>query len=142
MPTSLAAAVESRDWSNWYAWLGPEARHAYGLALGDRRPLAQLDESCGYLAAGASTDWFAEGRLAPTVTADGPPVYPFKTVIPVAGVFLLLQGFVEIVRCIICIKQGEWPSREIDVEEVDVDVEARAIAAHAERELLADAHVE
>ena len=55
------------------------------------------------------------------VTADGPPVYPFKTVIPVAGVFLLLQGFVEIVRCVICIKQGEWPSREIDVEEVDVD---------------------
>jgi TRAP-type mannitol/chloroaromatic compound transport system permease small subunit len=55
------------------------------------------------------------------VTADGPPVYPFKTVIPVAGVFLLLQGFVEIVRCVICIKKGEWPSREIDVEEVDVD---------------------
>ena len=49
------------------------------------------------------------------------PVYPFKTVIPVAGMFLLLQGFVEIVRCVICIKQGEWPSREIDVEEVDVD---------------------
>jgi hypothetical protein len=45
----------------------------------------------------------------------------FKTVIPVAGAFLLLQGIVEIVRCIICIKQGEWPSREIDVEEVDVD---------------------
>jgi TRAP-type mannitol/chloroaromatic compound transport system permease small subunit len=55
------------------------------------------------------------------VTADGPPVYPFKTIIPIAGAFLLLQGFVEIVRCIICIKQGEWPSREIDVEEVDVD---------------------
>ncbi len=55
------------------------------------------------------------------VTADGPPVYPFKTIIPIAGVFLLLQGFVEIVRCIICIKQGAWPSREIDVEEVDVE---------------------
>ena len=23
--TSLAAAIESRDWSNWYAWAGPEA---------------------------------------------------------------------------------------------------------------------
>ncbi|MBC7803282.1 MAG: TRAP transporter small permease subunit [Candidatus Parcubacteria bacterium] len=55
------------------------------------------------------------------VTADGPPVYPFKTVIPVAGAFLLVQGIVEIVRCIICIKQGYWPSREEDVEEVDVD---------------------
>ena len=55
------------------------------------------------------------------VTADGPPIYPFKTVIPVAGAFLLAQGMVEIVRCIICIREGAWPSREGDVEEVDVD---------------------
>lgn len=54
------------------------------------------------------------------VTADGPPVYPFKTVLPVAGAFLLLQGVVEIIRCVICIRDGEWPSREQDVEEVDV----------------------
>ena len=56
-----------------------------------------------------------------TITADGPPLYPFKTILPIAGVFLLLQGLVEIFRCIVCIKQGEWPSREQDVEEVDVD---------------------
>jgi TRAP-type mannitol/chloroaromatic compound transport system permease small subunit len=56
-----------------------------------------------------------------SITADGPPVYPFKTILPIAGVFLLLQGLVEIFRCIVCIKQGEWPSREQDVEEVDVD---------------------
>jgi TRAP-type mannitol/chloroaromatic compound transport system permease small subunit len=55
------------------------------------------------------------------ITAEGPPIYPFKTVIPVAGVFLLIQGLAEIVRCVICLKQGEWPSREEDVEEVDVD---------------------
>ena len=55
------------------------------------------------------------------ITADGPPVYPFKTVIPLAGFFLLAQGIVEIVRCVICIRQGAWPSREEDVEEVDVD---------------------
>ena len=55
------------------------------------------------------------------VTADGPPVYPFKTVIPLAGAFLLVQGIVEIIRCAICIKQGNWPLREEDVEEVDVD---------------------
>ncbi|OGI67602.1 MAG: hypothetical protein A2W18_03345 [Candidatus Muproteobacteria bacterium RBG_16_60_9] len=55
------------------------------------------------------------------ITAEGPPYYPFKTVIPVAGAFLLLQGIVEIVRCVICLKQGEWPSREVDVQEVDVD---------------------
>jgi TRAP-type mannitol/chloroaromatic compound transport system permease small subunit len=55
------------------------------------------------------------------VTAEGPPIYPFKTMMPLAGAFLLLQGIVEIIRCVICIRQGEWPSREHDVEEVDVD---------------------
>ena len=55
------------------------------------------------------------------ITAEGPPIYPFKTVIPFAGGILLLQGIVEIIRCIICIKQGTWPSREQDVEEVDVE---------------------
>jgi TRAP-type mannitol/chloroaromatic compound transport system permease small subunit len=60
-------------------------------------------------------------RESSNITADGPPIYPFKTVIPLAGAILLAQGIVEIVRCIICLKQGAWPSRIEDVEEVDVD---------------------
>ena len=56
-----------------------------------------------------------------SITANGPPLYPFKTIIPLAGVILLFQGLVEIFRCVVCIQQGEWPSREQDVEEVDVD---------------------
>jgi TRAP-type mannitol/chloroaromatic compound transport system permease small subunit len=55
------------------------------------------------------------------ITADGPPIYPFKTVIPLAGAILFAQGIVEIIRCVICIKEGSWPSREQDVEEVDVE---------------------
>ena len=55
------------------------------------------------------------------ITYEGPPVYPFKTVIPLAGGFVLAQGIVEIIRCIICIRQGVWPAREEDVQEVDVD---------------------
>jgi TRAP-type mannitol/chloroaromatic compound transport system permease small subunit len=55
------------------------------------------------------------------ITSEGPPIYPFKTVIPVAGAFVLVQGIVEIVRCVICLRQGYWPSREADVEEVDVE---------------------
>lgn len=54
------------------------------------------------------------------ITAEGPPIYPFKTVIPFAGAFLLLQGIVEIIRCVICLQQGDWPSREEDVEEVEI----------------------
>jgi TRAP-type mannitol/chloroaromatic compound transport system permease small subunit len=55
------------------------------------------------------------------ITSEGPPYYPFKTIIPVAGAFVLVQGIVEIIRCVICIRQGEWPSREADVQEVDVE---------------------
>jgi TRAP-type mannitol/chloroaromatic compound transport system permease small subunit len=60
-------------------------------------------------------------RESSNITAGGPPYYPFKTIIPVAGAFVLVQGVVEIIRCVICIRQGEWPSREADVQEVDVD---------------------
>ena len=55
------------------------------------------------------------------ITSEGPPIYPFKTVIPVAGALILMQGIVEIIRCILCLKTGHGPSREEDVEEVDVD---------------------
>lgn len=67
---------------------------------------------------------FAQEALAireQTFNADPLPVYPFKFVIPLAGAVLLLQGLVEIARCVICIRDGSWPSREQDVEEVDVD---------------------
>jgi TRAP-type mannitol/chloroaromatic compound transport system permease small subunit len=56
-----------------------------------------------------------------TFSATPLPLYPFKFAIPIAGGMLLLQGIVEIVRCIGCIRDGEWPSREQDVEEVDVE---------------------
>ena len=56
-----------------------------------------------------------------TFSATPLPLYPFKFIIPFAGAMLLLQGIVEIVRCAQCIHTGDWPSREEDVEEVDVD---------------------
>ena len=71
----------------------------------------------GYVYAGES--WAINEHS--NITADGPPIYPFKTIIPVAGAFILMQGIVEIIRCVICLKQGEWPSRAEDVQEVDVD---------------------
>lgn len=65
-----------------------------------------------------------------SIAADGPPIYPFKAIIPVAGLLLLLQGFVEIIRCVICLKEGDWPSREEDVEEVDVDKLKAMVSSH------------
>src|SRR5512138_1902177 len=55
-----------------------------------------------------------------TVTAEGPPVYHFKTVIPIAGVLVMLQGLAEITRCVLCLRTGQWPPRLADVEEIDV----------------------
>jgi TRAP-type mannitol/chloroaromatic compound transport system permease small subunit len=54
------------------------------------------------------------------VTADGPPVYHFKAMIPLAGALVMLQGIAEIVRCIVCLKTGAWPARLKDVTEIDV----------------------
>ena len=71
----------------------------------------------GYIYAGES--WAVNEHSS--ITADGPPLYHFKTIIPLAGALLLMQGFVEILRCIVCLKKGEWPSRLADVEEVDVE---------------------
>ena len=56
-----------------------------------------------------------------TFSAVPIPLYPFKFVIPVAGFMLLLQGLVEIVRCVLCLRDGVWPSRGEDVVEVDVE---------------------
>jgi TRAP-type mannitol/chloroaromatic compound transport system permease small subunit len=68
------------------------------------------------------------------VTADGPPIYHFKAVIPIAGGLVLLQGLAEIVRCVVCLKTGEWPSRLKDVSEIDVVEEQLAHSEHVDDE--------
>lgn len=49
----------------------------------------------------------------------GPPVYHYKTLIPATGVLLFLQGIVEVIRCIACLRTGAWPHRLHDVEELE-----------------------
>ncbi len=63
---------------------------------------------------------------------SGPVIWPFKLLIPVVGLLLLLQGLVEVVRCIRCIREGEWPQRLSDVEEMDQIILAQAEARGAE----------
>ena len=50
------------------------------------------------------------------------PIFPMKTLIPIAGVLLLLQGISEILRCIECIRDGHWPARLQDVEEMETAI--------------------
>jgi TRAP-type mannitol/chloroaromatic compound transport system permease small subunit len=68
------------------------------------------------------------------VTANGPPVYHFKTMIPIAGAFVMLQGIAESVRTIVCLKTGEWPSRLKDVAEIDVVGEQLANSQYVDEE--------
>ncbi|CAA9268473.1 MAG: TRAP-type C4-dicarboxylate transport system, small permease component [uncultured Acetobacteraceae bacterium] len=60
----------------------------------------------------------------------GPVIWPFKFLIPVVGALLLLQGLVEVVRCWQCIREGTWPRRLSDVEELEQQI----LAAAAERD--------
>ncbi len=49
----------------------------------------------------------------------GPPIYPFKAIIPLAAVFMLLQGTVEVIRVVIALRTGATPKRRRDVEELE-----------------------
>jgi TRAP-type mannitol/chloroaromatic compound transport system permease small subunit len=55
-----------------------------------------------------------------TFNATPLPVYPFKFIIPLAGTIVLIQGLAEMVRCVVCLRTGQWPARLKDAEEMDV----------------------
>src|SRR5262245_1071243 len=139
---ALAAAAHVRA-DFVYIYLKPRGQAALDLLL---YVLFFVPGILGLIYAGydyAAISWRINEHS--TVTAEGPAIYPFKTVIPIAGVLVMLQGLAEIVRCIVCLRTGPWPSRLEDVEEIDViqtqlgkseyvDEESRRIAmegAHA-----------
>jgi len=68
------------------------------------------------------------------VTADGPPIYQFKAIIPIAGALVLIQGLAEILRCVVCLRTGEWPERLKDAEEIDVVEEQLAGSTYVDEE--------
>lgn len=69
-----------------------------------------------------------------TFNADPIPLYPFKFVIPVAGAIVLMQGIAEIVRCVVCIRTGEWTPRLKDAQESDVVAQQLASSEHVDEE--------
>jgi len=68
------------------------------------------------------------------VTANGPPVWQFKLMIPLAGAMVMLQGIAEIIRCVVCLQTGEWPTRLKDVAEIDVIEEQLAHSEYVDEE--------
>jgi TRAP-type mannitol/chloroaromatic compound transport system permease small subunit len=61
----------------------------------------------------------------------GVPIWTLKMMIPVGGALMLLQGLAEVLRCIVCIRQGQWPSRLHDVEELEAQLLAEAARKQA-----------
>ncbi len=89
----------------------------------------------GYLYAGDSWRYHEVSVFSP---ADI-PIFPLKTLIPVGGAMLLVQGCAEVMRCIICLRTGEWPPRAQDVEELETAIlHERQFATHQDADNMAD----
>lgn len=69
----------------------------------------------GWSYAGASVRFREVSIFSPA----GIPIFPLKALIPLTGVLLTLQGIAEVVRCVLCIREGAWPQRLHDVEETE-----------------------
>jgi len=84
----------------------------------------------------ASDSWLIREH---TFNADPLPLYPFKAVIPFAGFIVLMQGIAEIVRCVVCLKTGEWPERLKDANEIDVVEQQLANSVYVDEDAKRDA---
>ena len=61
----------------------------------------------------------------------GMPIWPLKMLIPFGAGLIALQGLAEVLRCIVCIREGEWPARLHDVEELENQILAETAAKRA-----------
>ncbi len=70
----------------------------------------------------AGADYASDSWFYSEVSVMSPanvPIFQFKTIIPVAGGLLFLQGLAQVCRCIICMRTGAWPAHLEDVEEME-----------------------
>ncbi len=49
----------------------------------------------------------------------GVPIWPLKMMIPFGAALIALQGFAEVLRCVVCLREGEWMPRAHDVKELE-----------------------
>ena len=52
----------------------------------------------------------------------GIPIWQIKMLIPVGGALIALQGVAEVLRCIVCLRDGDWAPRLHDVEELEKQI--------------------
>jgi TRAP-type mannitol/chloroaromatic compound transport system permease small subunit len=60
----------------------------------------------------------------------GVPIWPLKMLIPFGAGLLVLQGVAEVLRCVICLREGAWAPRLHDVEELEKQI----LEQHAKKE--------
>jgi len=76
----------------------------------------------------AGWDYGTESMRIREVSVNSPvgvPIWQLKMLIPFAGFFLTLQGIAEVLRCVVCLRSGEWPTRLHDVEELEAAIKAQ-----------------
>lgn len=66
----------------------------------------------------------------------GIPIWPLKMMIPFGAALLVVQGVAEVLRCIVCIRAGDWPGRLHDVEELEKQILERAARDAAREEAM------
>jgi TRAP-type mannitol/chloroaromatic compound transport system permease small subunit len=64
----------------------------------------------------------------------GVPIWPLKMMIQFGAGLIALQGFAEVLRCVVCLREGDWPTRLHDVEELEKQILAEAAARRAKEE--------
>lgn len=52
----------------------------------------------------------------------GVPIWPLKMMISVGASLIALQGLAEVLRCVVCLREGDWPPRLHDVEELETQI--------------------
>jgi TRAP-type mannitol/chloroaromatic compound transport system permease small subunit len=65
----------------------------------------------------AAASWAIHERAF--TSAAAPPLYPLKTVIPIAAGLMAIQGVAETIRSYQAWRTGVWPQRLSDVEETE-----------------------
>jgi len=63
-------------------------------------------------------------------------IYFFKSLIPLAGGLIILQGISECMRCILCIRDGKWIRRHEDVKETEENLIMKKLEEERQRKAL------
>ena len=82
----------------------------------------------------AGGDYGVESIRLREVSVNSPagvPIWPLKAMIPFGAALMALQGLAEVLRCVLCLRTGEWPARLHDVEELENQILAEAARTRA-----------